>query len=700
MSKRKLGQLYIDYTPNYSNVKIKIKQSRVEDEEEKPVPGLPEKPKDPSEKLDPVTGKPLPGIDPITGKPIPSIDPVTGKPITGDPSIPPGEGPPPEDGKPPGEGAPPEDGKPPEEGAPPEDGKPPEPAPPTPDEPLLPPEEYERRFIESEKNKDANAARAAIVGALRSYVKEYNQEFRNNVESAILGPVEEVIADDLLMHEHAKLVEGSYRNFEKGIEHVAEYLSDPKNHYIEDFGKWQIDKDLSTIDNVVYFQAGEEGVKKVAVACRGTVTGADWNANVNIMLNRGETTKRLVNADNQMVKVLSKYGKMVERKNISVAGHSQGGAVSMYLAEKYNLPGYHYQPAVSLDAKARINGMKVGNEPFQPREEPNFASIAEEGIAEAERTRLAPGPAGAGEIGGPPPIESVKLTDPQRSIYGERNRSWFLNQDEFVHDIKNGAREPQNIFRTPLDPVSVVSMTGIKNEAYKVNLINPVVKDGAHESFIKIHSLDQFHPEPAPLTGEIAGQAAANLERSVLTRAAAEATTVSVSRATTAAALRGGLKAAGAAVGVGLTLKDTVDGMKNIMNNSTLSKTDKAVLGTTELTKQAASFGLSTVASGAAEAAIGPALASALAGSAPAIVASGGTLLVGLVIGAAVAVGVTMLGDFAKEHYKDIEHGFETAGKGIVKAAKTVEHGLINVGKKISGGLRKAGRKLKKAFHF
>lgn len=528
-------------------------------------------------------------------------------------------------------------------------------------------EHPEVAFRAAKEMGDTTKANIALQRLLKHWHERYAEDFRVAVHEKLIGPTEVIVAEPLVMHEYAKLVDASYINYEHGYDMANTFVKDPAHSYVDGFHKWEIDKELSTRDNVVFVQSGEAGVERVAVAYRGTIaepatsvknvetTVREWtDTNLQFLLGNEEGTKRMANADTQMISVINKYG----REKVSVAGHSQGGGVSAYMAEKYNVPGHHYQPAMYWESKRRVMGTSK-KKPIK------YAESESTGLIEAEkRTR----------------IENVPLKSAERSIYGDRNAA-FIEEggataaEDFLRDSFLGPKVQQNIYRTRGDIVSSLTISGVeKNPNYKVNVLNSVWEN--HDNLGNIHSLDNFHPPPAPVaTSE-------RLARSGLIGAEQEAGTVLVQRASKTAAIKGIAKGLGGAAAVGLTVHDTVQNFNKFMNDPELSDGEKAAVGSIELTKQAGMWLAADAIGSSAGAAAGTALAALL----PAVVASGGAALIALAAGAVVAVGINMLGTLVQDHIKDIEKGFEAAGKGIAKGFKTV-------GKAIGGLFHKHHKK-------
>lgn len=175
-----------------------------------------------------------------------------------------------------------------------------------------------------------------------------------------------IFEESLTQHKYSRLANSSYDYFNsKGkIDEVHKGLMDKKYDYINDLKGFKTDTELSTIDNLVLHNA-ETG--ETHVSYRGTTDRPlsktrsffnDWKINGEIA--GGSThSKRIQQADKQMDRVISKYGK----NNLTVSGHSQGGHVSYEMGVKYDLEGHHYNPAINrnqvkLSSKYASNATK------------------------------------------------------------------------------------------------------------------------------------------------------------------------------------------------------------------------------------------------------------------------------------------------------------------------------------------------------
>ncbi|CAL6296186.1 unnamed protein product [Bathycoccus prasinos] len=182
----------------------------------------------------------------------------------------------------------------------------------------------------------------------------------SNLASMLEGV--ESTTESVSQHKYSRLAQSSYDYFNsKGnADLVNKNLKNPKYSHINDLGGFELDKELSTLDDAVLHNklTGE-----TVISFRGTTSNIketkaflkDWEVNSKIMFNPKsvENTRRMKNAFSNTENVISKYGK----ENVKVAGHSQGGYVSSSVAQKLDLEGHHYNPAISV---RQINQNKKG----------------------------------------------------------------------------------------------------------------------------------------------------------------------------------------------------------------------------------------------------------------------------------------------------------------------------------------------------
>ena len=173
----------------------------------------------------------------------------------------------------------------------------------------------------------------------------------SNLASMLEGT--ESKTEQVAQHKYSRLAQSSYDYFNsKGdADLVNKNLTNPKYNYINDLKGFELDKELSTLDDAVLYNklTGE-----TVISFRGTTSNIketkaflkDWEVNSKIMFNpkSAENTRRLKNAFSNTENVIAKYGK----DNVKVVGHSQGGYVSSSVAQKLDIEGYHYNPAISV----------------------------------------------------------------------------------------------------------------------------------------------------------------------------------------------------------------------------------------------------------------------------------------------------------------------------------------------------------------
>ncbi|CAL6368541.1 unnamed protein product [Bathycoccus prasinos] len=204
----------------------------------------------------------------------------------------------------------------------------------------------------------------------------------SNLASMLEGV--ESTTESVAQHKYSRLAQSSYDYFNsKGnADLVNTNLKNPKYSHIDDLNGFELDKELSTLDDAVLHNklTGE-----TVISFRGTTSYIketkaflkDWEVNSKIMFNpkSAENTRRMKNAFSNTENVISKYGK----DNLKVVGHSQGGYVSSSVAQKFDLEGHHYNPAISV---RQINQNK--KEQFAPTVEEELGK----GMVRCERNTL------------------------------------------------------------------------------------------------------------------------------------------------------------------------------------------------------------------------------------------------------------------------------------------------------------------------
>lgn len=183
--------------------------------------------------------------------------------------------------------------------------------------------------------------------------------FQKNIEQ-LRGPRQ--VLDSVEMHEYAKLVNASYLYFDhRDFNKTREYIVSSENAYIPKFNEWQVSEAYSSADNLVFVKYGRDlNNPTVVIACRGTVTGPDWVTNVNMVAGGTEQVSRFKQLEETYRLLQSQYPEGA----IKVTGHSQGGGLSYALAQKYNLEGYHYDPAVFPTFRQNIKSLLTKTSPL------------------------------------------------------------------------------------------------------------------------------------------------------------------------------------------------------------------------------------------------------------------------------------------------------------------------------------------------
>ena len=146
---------------------------------------------------------------------------------------------------------------------------------------------------------------------------------------------------DAEMAKFAKMSMLAYHNYHGKNDKIKTMLEEDDH-----FTGYQIDPEHTTRDKIVLFSTHND-TKNAHVAYRGTQNVVDWKTNFQIPFfssNSKRGVGRLNKHRDDLKDIIKKYGK----DRVSVSGHSQGGFLSMQLASMFDLPGYHYNPALPL----------------------------------------------------------------------------------------------------------------------------------------------------------------------------------------------------------------------------------------------------------------------------------------------------------------------------------------------------------------
>lgn len=233
-----------------------------------------------------------------------------------------------------------------------------------------------------------------------------------NIASSFQKEIENVgkaslVKDPIEMHEYSKLVNASYQFFEhRDFGKISEYMNSKENAYIPNFNRWQVNETYSSSDNLVFVRYGRNlNNPLIVIACRGTAQTGDWAANAAMVGGGTEQVGRFKDLESTYHQLQSVF----PTGRIQVTGHSQGGGLSYALAQKYNLKGYHFDPAIF----------------------PTF-----------------------------------------RNAVQETSRSWTSSSlISLVHSDRRSRKESQIIYRNALDPVSMMTSVMENKENVKVRTV-------------------------------------------------------------------------------------------------------------------------------------------------------------------------------------------------------------------------------------
>ena len=190
--------------------------------------------------------------------------------------------------------------------------------------------------------------------------EDEHHALREDIESVLktaanLSPLVEgthKVEESIAMHKYSRLANASYDYFNsKGnAGKVHDGLRKSRYGYIDDLRGFEVDEELSTLDNLVLHNpiTGE-----THISFRGTTDDikrtreflSDWKTNSKIAFNprSAENTKRIAEARAQTERVIEKYGK----DELTVSGHSAGGFCSSTVSEEFDSAGHHFNPAIS-----------------------------------------------------------------------------------------------------------------------------------------------------------------------------------------------------------------------------------------------------------------------------------------------------------------------------------------------------------------
>lgn len=169
-----------------------------------------------------------------------------------------------------------------------------------------------------------------------------NKQINDVLKKLDAQPQLHTVKEPVELHKYGALAEASYTHYQGGNP-----LDTLKNHFLDELNDFEIDSELSTIDNLVLHNPITD---EVHIAYRGTQKLSDWKTNLQAMTSIEEHSPLVKSAIKTAEGVAEKYG----MKNMTVSGHSMGGMRSLevvqHFAEKFNthIQGYHFDPGVSV----------------------------------------------------------------------------------------------------------------------------------------------------------------------------------------------------------------------------------------------------------------------------------------------------------------------------------------------------------------
>jgi hypothetical protein len=119
-----------------------------------------------------------------------------------------------------------------------------------------------------------------------------------------------------------------------------EYVQEELFSYMNELSGFELDTEFSTEEHSIFH---DKNTKETIISYRGTTNLKDVETDSHIAVGNEQNTERYKKSDDVFKSVSEKYGK----ENVAVTGHSLGGGISTYIAEKYDVQGHHYNPAIS-----------------------------------------------------------------------------------------------------------------------------------------------------------------------------------------------------------------------------------------------------------------------------------------------------------------------------------------------------------------
>ena len=138
--------------------------------------------------------------------------------------------------------------------------------------------------------------------------------------------------ESVQQHKYGRMASAAY--FFDDQESVDELFSK-----MEELKGFELDTQLSTQQHSVFHN---KTTNETVIAYRGTTTIDDVKTDSHILMGREKNTERYKDSETVFEQTRQKYG-----GDITTTGHSLGAGVSLHVAETFDVPGYHYNAAIS-----------------------------------------------------------------------------------------------------------------------------------------------------------------------------------------------------------------------------------------------------------------------------------------------------------------------------------------------------------------
>ena len=119
----------------------------------------------------------------------------------------------------------------------------------------------------------------------------------------------------------------------------AEYVQSELFNPMIELEGFVLDRELSTEEHSVFHNSSK---KETVIAYRGTSNLSDVATDSHVAMGREKHTARYKRSEAVFEKARDKYD-----GSMAVTGHSLGGGISLHIAEKYDVEGHHFNPAIS-----------------------------------------------------------------------------------------------------------------------------------------------------------------------------------------------------------------------------------------------------------------------------------------------------------------------------------------------------------------